>query len=235
MLSPRLISVLVALAFCVLSNAQNRVAADVEIKSMMDGKVTTVTKRVFCQAGGRVVTVFNYPARSVTVSNLSGELTVYSPASNEVYSTRSDDYSTRDELLYIFLSGRSSDLGLSAFGYLMESSVPEEDGIVKRTFRTSRKGDVPVVVVVLKDFLPIYAEYRDLAGKVLSKSYFSGYDYASRFVFPSRVTAIDYVKDGKDSTVTRTLYTNLAVGSQEPEFDFKVPSGAIPSKNPLLK
>lgn len=202
---------------------------------MMDGKVSTVTKRVFCHGGGRVVTVFNYPTRSVTVSNLLGELTVYSPASNEVYTARSDDYSTKDELLYIFLSGRSSDLGLSAFGYVMESSAPEEGGIVKRTYRTSRKGDVPVVAVVLKDYLPIYAEYRDHDGRVLSKTYLSGYDYSSRLVFPSRVTAIDYVKDGKDSTVTRTLYSNVAVGSDEPEFDFKVPSGAIPSQNPLLK
>lgn len=214
--------------------AQNRVSADVEIKTLSEGKVTTVTKRVFCNGNGRLVTVFKSPSECWLVSNLKGEIKMYSPARNEVFYDQKEDFSTKDDLLYLFLTGRSADLGLAGFGYKLQSSEYEEGGYLKRTFTTTRHGSAPKVELVLKDYLPIYVAYLDGGGTVLSKTYLSGYDYESDFVFPSRVTNIEYRKN-RDSTVTRTRYLGLDTSGNDPGFTFEVPAGAIPVKNPLRR
>ncbi len=214
--------------------AQSRVSADVEVKTLMDGKVTTVTKRTFCNGNGRVVTVFSSPTKFVTCANLSGEVKMYSPADNTVFSDRKDDFSTKDELLYLFLSGRSADMGLTSFGYKLVSSEPEEGGYLKRTYKSSKSGAVPKIEIVLKDYLPVYIAYYNGAGKIVSKTYLSSYDMSSRLVLPARVTSIDYLKN-RDSTVVRTLYSNIRIDSDEPEFSFEVPSDAVAIKNPLKK
>ena len=214
--------------------SQGRVSADAEIKKLLDGKVTTVTKREFCKSDGRLVTVFFSPTRYMMVTNLDGEMVMYSPATKEAFRDRADEHSSNENLLFLFLTGKSADLGLSSLGYALYSSTMDEDGYLKRTYTTSRKGAVPKVEIVLKDFLPVYVAYMDYSGNVVSKTYFSGYDLQSRFVFPSRVTAIDYLKD-KDSTVTRTLYSNIKVNSDEPEFSFEVPDDATSVANPFAK
>ena len=83
--------------------AQRRVSANVEVKTLADGKVTTVTKRVFCQGNGRLVTVFDTPKEFYTITNLKGELKMYVPSSNEVYTRLDKENSSESELLYLFL------------------------------------------------------------------------------------------------------------------------------------
>jgi len=228
-----LISLLTVLAAAV-GYSQSRVSADVEVKTLYQGQVKTVTKRVFCNGNGRVVTVFTTPSESYVISNLKGEMKMYLPETKEVFSDRKEEFSTRDELLYIFLAGRSADLGLSGLGYKLQSSVFEEGGFLKRTYVTSKAGSVPKVEVVLKDSLPVYVAYLDGSGAVVSKTYLSGYDYSAPFVFPSRVTGIDYTKD-RDSTVTRTIYSRVSTDSDDPLFGFEVPSDAIPVKKSVKK
>ena len=212
--------------------AQSRVAASVEVKTLANGKVTTVTKREFCNGNGRLVTVFNSPVHYVVTTNLKGEMVTYSPSRNEAFKDRGEEFSTKDNLLYLFLTGRSADLGLASLGYRLKRSVPDEGGYLKRIYTTTKKGIVPKVEVVLKDYLPVYVAYLDGSDKVVSKTYLSGYDVSSRFVFPSRVTGIDYI-NGKDSTVTRTLYSNVVTDSAEPEFSFELPEGVVSVSNPL--
>ena len=212
--------------------AQNRVSADAEVKKLLDGKVTTVTKREFCKSDGRMVTVFISPNKYIMTTNLDGEMVTYSPAKNEAFRDRGDEYSSNENLLFLFLTGRSADLGLTSLGYALSKSSIDEDGYLKRTYTTRKSGAVPKIDIVLKDFLPVYVAYMDHTGTVVSKTYLSGYDLKSRFVFPTRVTAIDYLKD-KDSTVTRTLYSNIKVNSDEPEFSFELPADAVSVKNPF--
>lgn len=227
----RLLISIIALLASVGGFAQSRVAADVEVKTLMDGKVTTVTKRVFCQGNGRLVTVFS-PAGNVVISNLNGEMTMYSPATNEVFTSTKTDFSTKNDLLYLFLSGRSSDLGLASYGYRLDSSEYEEGGYLKRTYKSDKKGKVPTVELVLKDYLPVYVAYIDASRKVVSKTYLSGYDTGAAFVFPSRVTGIDYLKS-RDSTVTRTIYSNVRTDSSDKEFNFEIPADAVSVKSPF--
>lgn len=220
-----LISVLLlALAFG--AAAQRRVSADAEVKTLTDGKVTTVTKRVFCQGNGRLVTVFKKPVEYTALTNLKGEMKMYLPSSNEVITQMRDEFSSRSEYLYIFLSGRSDDLGLTALGYTLQSSAYDEEGYLKRTYTTKKQDLAPVVELVLKDYLPIYLAYMNTSGKILSKTYLSSYDKSSAFVFPRRITDISYIPEKNDSTVVRTIYSNIELNGSAPEFDFQVPSDA---------
>ena len=87
--------------------AQLRVAADVEVKTLYGGKVSTVNSKVFCSSSGHMVQVFDSPDTYYTLTNPNGEFKLYFPSTNEVYSERKEDYSDRDNLLYLFISGRS--------------------------------------------------------------------------------------------------------------------------------
>ena len=127
------------------ASAQRRASADVEVKTLADGKVTTVTKRVFCQGNGRLVTVFSTPYSYTTVTNLKGEFKLYVPSSNEVFSRVDQSFGSGNELLYLFLAGRQDNLGLLGLGYTLQSSSFDEEGYLKRTYTTKKKDSAPIL------------------------------------------------------------------------------------------
>ena len=65
--------------------AQRKVSADVQVKTVVNGKVTTVTKSVYCNSNGRLVTLFRKPMTYYMVTNPKGEMQVYEPGSGQVY------------------------------------------------------------------------------------------------------------------------------------------------------
>ena len=234
MLRRSLISVLLLLA-CLSAQAKKRVFVEAEVKNLVDGKVTTVTKRLLCERDGRLVTVTHTPTKSYLIRTLKGEAKLYLPSTNEVLSMVDPMFSTSSELVYIFLIGHTDDLGLISMGYTLKSSRYDENGYLVRSYTTTKKDIAPYAELVLKDYLPIYAEYKDHTGKTLAKSYLSGYDVNSRFVFPTRVTDITFNLEKKDSTITRTIFSGLDISGTDPDFDFQVPKDAKPAENPLKK
>lgn len=234
MLQRCLISVLLVLS-ALFAQAQKRVSVDAEIKSLADGKVTTVTRRIHCQRDGRLVTVTFTPVKSYLVQNLKGEARFYAPSSNEVYSVMDSKLSSQNNLLYIFLSGHTDDLGLIALGYNLKTSQIDNEGYLKRTYISAREDLYPSVELVLKNYLPIYVEYKDTAGNPLGKTYLSDYDTNSSFVFPKRVTEISYIREKHDSTITRTIYSVPDLSGKDKDFDFQIPQGAKPVASPLAK
>lgn len=210
--------------------AQKKVSADVEVKQVAKGKVTTITKSVYCANNGRLVVHFHKPEDYFVLTNSKGETRIYMPKTNEVFSDNSNALSSKDELLSIFMSGRVDDLALGLYGYRLQSSSNEE-GKLKKMF-VSSDPSAPKVEVVFENFLPIYMAYLDASGKITAKTYFSKYTTTGRFTFPTRSTSINYV--AKDSTVTRTIYSNIQVDKDAPEFNFEIPAGAkavaIPTK-----
>lgn len=207
--------------------AQTRVAADVEVKTVLSGKVTTVRSRVCAAAGGNIIQAFTEPYSYYTVTNAKGEFKLYVPASNEVISERNDEYSSRDDLIQLFISGRTDDLGLMSYGYKLSSTRTDEDGLVIRTYvpgRSNAKGAAKVELV-LEDYLPIYIGYFDTAGNLVSKTYFSHYTQLRDFALPTRSTSITYTAK-KDSTIVRTLYSNIRTDGKDPLFDFTIPANA---------
>lgn len=207
------------------ASAQRKVGADVEVKQVAKGKVTTITKSVYCANNGRLVVHFHKPEDYYVVTNIKGETRLFMPKTNEVYSDNSDALSSKDELIQLFMSGRVDDLGLGLYGYKLQSTT-NEDGHVKKTFVTTNKGDAPKVEIVYENYLPIYMAYLDGSNKVKSKTYFSQYKTTGRFVLPTRNTTISYT--AKDSTVTRIIYSNIKVDQEDPEFNFEIPADAKP-------
>lgn len=213
------------------ASAQRNVAAEMEVKTLYGGKVTTVASKVYCTSSGRLVQVFDTPSRYYTVTNPDGEFKLYIPGTNEVYSDRKEDFSDRDDLLYLFLSGHSSDMGLSLYGYKLSGTVREDGGILKRTYIPAVKGKgVAKVELVLENYLPIYLAYYNEGGSVVSRTYLSSYKRFSSLMLPLRVTSVQYTAK-KDSTLVRTVYSNVRTDSKDPMFDFKVPADAKPLKN----
>ena len=204
--------------------AQRRISADVEVKQAAGGKVATVTKRVHCSNDGRVVIHFLKPQDYILLTNLKGETKMYIPSTNEVIVDNSAAMTSQDELVAIFMSGRSQDLGLGMYGYRLQSTS-REDALLKRTYVTDTAGDVPKVEIVYDNFLPIYCGFLDESGKAITKTYYSNYVPAGRLMLPTRVTSITYTSP-KDSSVMRTVYSDIKVDDDDPLFDFQVPSNA---------
>lgn len=215
------LSLLVTIPVC--ASAQRRISADVEVKQVSQGKSVTITKSVYCANNGRLVVHFHKPEDYYMLTNVKGETRLYMPKTNEVLSENSGSFSSKDELLSLFMAGRVQDLGLSLYGYQLQSTV-NEDGKIKKTFVNRNDRNTPKVEIVFDNYLPIFIAYYDKNGKVSSKTYFSNYTSAGRIKFPARSTSIAYV--AKDSTVTRTVYSNVKVDSEESEFNFEIPSDA---------
>ena len=217
---------LLAVTF-VPAGAQKKVFADVEIKTVSQGKLSTVTKSVYCTSNGRLVTLFKTPVSYYFIANSKGETQLYTPSSGEVLNRYDPELSSNTELIMLFLSGHIDDLGLGQFGY-RQSSVSREDGYIKKTF-TSADVTRPSVEIVYENYLPIYCAYTAPDGKIISRKYLSDYQRFGRFTLPLRTTDIIYGAK-RDSSVVRTLYSGIKVDTEDPAFDFRVPADAKPMK-----
>lgn len=211
------------------AGAQRKVSADVEVKTVNNGKLTTVTKSVYCTNNGRLVTIFRKPYTYYMVSNAKGEVQIYRPDTNEILPQTDKTLSSNTELISMFMQGRIDDMGLGFFGYKV-TSTERDEGYIKKTF-SSADPQLPLVTIVYEDYLPIYCEYNGPDGKLISKKYLSDYKRFGRFVLPCRSTDIAY-GEKRDSAVTRTIYSNVKVDVDDPNFDFKVPADAKPMPIP---
>lgn len=214
--------VLLLLLICTTANAQRKISADVEVKQAISGKVMTITKSVYCANNGRLVVHFHTPDEFYVTMNQLGEARMYNPRTKESEVDNESGVSAREELLYLFMTGRSNDLGLAQDGYKLTSTV-NEDGFLKKIFTSATDGNLPKVEVVYQNYLPIYMAYLDVNGKAVNKTYLSNYTRFGRFTFPCRVTNITY-PTAKDSSVVRTIYSNVKVDVDDPMFDFDIPS-----------
>ena len=206
------------------ASAQRRISADVEVKQAAGGKVATITKRVYCSLDGRIVVHFLKPEDYIVTSNVKGETRIFIPRTNEVVVDNTSAMTSQDELISVFMSGRAEDLGLGMYGYRLQSTT-REDGLVKKTYVTDKEGDVPKVEIVYENFLPIYCGYINASGKTISKTYYSKYVPAGRTMIPTRTTSITYTSQ-KDSSVMRTIYSDIRVDDNDTYYDFQVPAGA---------
>lgn len=122
-------------------------------------------------------------------------------------------------------------MGLGLYGYKLSATSVEDGGVVKRTYTPSVPGKgVSKVELVQENRLPIYLAYYNAGGAVVSKTYLSSYTRFSNLMLPLRVTSVQFTNK-KDSTLVRTIYSDVQVDGQDPMFDFKVPADAKPVKS----
>lgn len=231
------IAILCALALAAGTDAaaQKKVSADVQVKQAAGGKVATVTKSVCLASDGRFVTHFHTPEDYYLLTNTKGEARIYIPRTNEVLTEQSGTVSTKDELIYLFLIGRSEDLGVTQYGY-KPVGTSRDGKYIKKTYVNLNDAEIPTVEIVYDNFLPIYCAYLDNTGRIVNKLYLSGYTLHGRMALPERTTGISYSLNGKDSTVIRTIYSNVRIDEDDPLLDFVIPADArkasLPTPSP---
>lgn len=207
---------------------QRRLSADVEVKNVVGNNVVTTAKSVYCQSNGRLVVCNRKPLEYILITNTNGESKFYFPKTKEVLVDNQGMASSRDELLAIFLMGRIEDLGVGLYGYRLQKTEYLEDGLMKKTFKCIDPNMPPYTEIVYgKDYLPVYSATLTEDGHVQTKVYYSQYRTVGYVPFPHRQTQITY-NSPKDSTITRTIYSNVEADGSDPMFDWTVPADAKP-------
>ena len=206
-----------------------RVMLRMESRQLQGGKVATVEARLFYEAyDGRLITMFYRPAGQVMVTNRHGELTIYDEEDNSVYRTQSVEYSSENNLVYYFLSGRTQDRGLREMGF-SNSRADFEDGLMITRWDppSSLNHLFSYIELVHDDYMPVYAGYYDAGGKLVKKVYYDDYEIFSDLILPRSITEFNYLASG-DSIVSRVRLSEIRMNRQAESswFDFKVPDDA---------
>lgn len=222
-----------AVSICSAS-AQSRISAEVEVKTLAGKSVVTSNKSVYCSGNGRLVVCMHRPLEYVMSTDNRGTTSFYFPKTNEVF-VQNGSADSRDELLTIFMMGRIDDLGLGLYGYSLQGSEVLEDGLLKRTYKGSDPDLPPYAEIVFgTDYLPIYSASLSADGIVVDKIYYTHYHNVGYMPFPHRLTQISYTSR-TDSTIIRTVYSDIVADAEGEMFDFKVPSDAKPIDSASLQ
>ena len=178
-----------------------------------------------------VVTHHYYPAEFVKMSNRSGELKIYFPATNTVTVQQNESYSTTNELLYYFVNNKTTDLGLAKEGFKLIKTSSEEGLMVTTWQAPVTLKAINKIKIVFKDMLPVYAEYQALNGSIMKKIYYSNYTDFRTFRMPLRITEISF-ETKEDSTIRLSVFSNVRTKDfpENSYFNFKIPDDAKISK-----
>lgn len=206
-----------------------RIKLYMESRQLQGGKVATVEARLFYEAyDGKLITVFEKPAGQVMITNQHGELTIYDQKENTVYRTQSIEYSSENNLIYFFLSGKTRDLGLRDMGF-SSGRTDFRDGLMITRWNppAALSHLFSHIELVHDDYMPVYAGYYDAGGELVKKVYYDDYEVLSDLILPRSVTEFNYLASG-DSIISRVRLSGIKTNRDavSPWFDFKVPDDA---------
>lgn len=207
----------------------DRMMMRMEAQSLHKGKRADVVADLFYVAmDGRMITKYYKPVEHVSITNNKGELAIYNETDNTVYREQSLDYSSDNNLIYFFLSGRMQDLGLRQMGFeLMETEFIE--GLVKTSWFPPQTMYhlFNRIELVHENSLPIYAAYYDSSKKLVKKVYYTDYEVYAELVLPRTVTEFNYLP-GNDSIVNRMMFSEVKINrhAASPWFNFSIPDDA---------
>lgn len=205
-----------------------RLSATVTTRQVQQGKSITVRGEVFYQRNGNMVTHFTFPREVVILANKLGETRIYDPRRNAVIRYQNESFSTQTTQLAFFLSGTTSDMGLIPLGYVQDKTTNNGKLLITewRLKNPDKKALIQLVKIVYDRADPIYMHYADGAGKIIRKVFYYGYQPIEGRPFPATTTEIIY--QDKDSTVSKTTYTDFRLNSNatSPYFDYTIPANA---------
>ncbi len=207
----------------------DRIMMRMESQHLQGGKRMDVRGELFYQShNGRLLTRYSSPVQQLIITNNKGELSVYSEKDNTIYRDHGLEYSSENNLVYYFLSGRLQDLGLRELGFdLVETEFP--GGMVKTTWSppASMAHLFHRIELVHEDFIPIYAGYYDAGKAMVKKIYYTDYQHFPGIVFPTTITEFNYLPGG-DSIVNRLKFSDIRLNKEadSPWFNFVIPDDA---------
>jgi outer membrane lipoprotein-sorting protein len=210
------------------SNTQ-RISLSMETKILKNKKVLTITADIYYQLStGVMVTRYMKPMEYIFISNPKGEAKVYYPSTNEVLTKQSLEFDTEKTMLYYFLSGKISDLGLNNLGFTITNTKFDE-GMTITSWKppSTLISQFSKVELVHENFIPIYIAYFNPKGNLEKKIYYYEYEYFGNISLPTKVLECVFTSK-TDSTLNRISYSNIKTGASAVSeyFNFKIPANA---------
>lgn len=205
-----------------------RLSATITTRQVQKGKSVTVRGQLFYQRNGNMVTHFSFPREVVILSNKLGETRIYDPSRNAVIRYQSEAFSTQTTQLAFFLSGTTSDMGLIRLGFVQDKTSNTGKLLITEWRLKIPKAKSPIqrVKIVYDRANPIYMHYTDGTGKIIRKVFYYGYQPIEGRPFPATTTEIIY--QDRDSTVSKTVYTDFQLNQAATSsyFDYTIPANA---------
>ncbi len=217
--------------FCKLTFAQNYnnlISVDVKYQALKMGKLFTVENTTLYDGRKEeIICYYQTPTEFYKTINTKGEITIFMPKENTVSFSHNSHYSSKNELVYYFVSNKTEDLGLKNEGFTIKKSKYEEDNLIVTWESPISITTVKEVDIVYENMVPIYCEYRDIKNKVIRKTYYYDYYQGSFFNLPQKITEISYTPSN-DSIIKRTSISNIKLGNEVDErlFKFDIPADA---------
>ncbi|RXK81469.1 LolA family protein [Filimonas effusa] len=206
----------------------DKLYAEMETRQLKAGKYVTIKGEVCYSSSGDMITHYSLPRNYVLVSNKQGEVKLYEPAANTVILSQNTMFSSQTSLFYYFLSGKAADMGLTEMGYVQDKVYRDKEMLVSewRLKKPAKKELVQKIKLVHKDQNPVYMHYQDAGGAIIRKVYYYGYTTLDHISFPA--TSTDITFQGKDSSVSKTVFHNFKMNQQanSPYFNFQIPANA---------
>ena len=207
-----------------------KVSMDMEMKIADGGYSSVTTATIFYSYDGKMLSYFHSPKEMIVSNNAKGEMQVYDPDKNTVIQKQNFTYGTETTQLYFFLQNKKNDLGLSDMGFI-QHDVSFEEGLTITDWHPPMEmaAQLSKVRLVHEQGRPIYIGYYDSNDQLATKSYFYNYQtLRPNLDFPLTVTQINYKNQGKDSTINKTTYSNIAFDNavDNTKFHFIIPNDA---------
>jgi outer membrane lipoprotein-sorting protein len=149
----------------------DRIAMRMESQSLNRGKVVRIEADLYYQSlNGRLVTNYLVPSGQIMISNNKGELAIFNTEKNTVSYRQGAEYSTESNLIHFFLQGKTQDLGLNDFGFLLTNTEFKDGLVITEWFPPASLYHLfNRIELVHQDFLPVYVAYYDAQKKLAKK------------------------------------------------------------------
>lgn len=206
-----------------------RIMMEMHSQSLHKGKRAEVNASLFyISFNGQLISRYTRPIEQVMITNNKGELAIYNEKDHSVYRTQSLEYSSENNLIYFFLQGKASDLGLGQIGFQLLETKIEKGLVITRWLPPATMNHLfSHIELVHENFLPIYSGYYDVNKKLVKKVYFTDYNYFPEITLPLTITEFNYLPGG-DSIVNRVKFSDVRINHRAVSswFNFKIPHDA---------
>lgn len=227
------VSILAALLFLVICGFSmfgvDRLMLHMKSQSLQGGKTAILHADLYYQAlDGKLITRMDSPLNKVMITNQHGELTIFDPEENSVYRAQGLEYSSENNLIFFFLSGKTQDLGLRDMGFNVDKTEFRDGLLITQWVPPGALSHLfSHIEIVHEDHLPIYAAYYNAGGEMIKRVYYSDFEIFSDIILPLTVTEFNYLPDG-DSIVNRVKFSDVRINRQAVSswFEFEIPDDA---------
>ncbi len=207
----------------------DRLMLQMESQSLQAGKTAVLHADLFYQSlDGKLITRLGKPLNRVMITNRQGELTVYDPEGHTVYRAQGLEYSSENNLIFFFLTGKTQDMGLLDMGFSRDRTEFTEGLLISQWVPPPALSHLfSHIELVHEDHLPIYVAYFDASGNMIKRVYYSDFEIFSDIILPLTVTEFNYLPGG-DTIVNRVRFSDVRTNRQAVSswFDFEIPDDA---------